>query len=195
MTYIDYKSFAINYSPADFEKIKFDWNGQHGDDFEDKNYQFRSQLCEAIHDDLAACKETLILDLFLELSKCAKETFGVYLRYHKFANELLERTGIKYFEQYMEGASQSMDTGMSSGLLNLSEERLVEILNHVKSKLAKSPQNVESSGYEFMLHRFENLYQNPENAALSYERSMAFAEKSISRRKASLWSKFKRIWR
>ena len=157
MTKNEIQTFAKNYSDKDFDRIKFDWNGKHGDEFEDKNYDFRMQLCETIKDDLSYSTEKLILDLYLELSKCAKETFGVYNSYHLFANELLERTGTKYFDQYIEGGSKSMDTGISSGRLNLSKERVFEILNHIKSKIANSENENEIGGYDFMLKRFEWL--------------------------------------
>lgn len=157
MTKKEIQTFAKNYSDKDFDRIKFDWNGKHGDEFEDKNYDFRILLCETIKDDLSYSTEKLILDLYVELSKCAKETFGVYNSYHLFANELLERTGTKYFNEYIEGASKSMDTGLSSGRLNLSKERVTEILNHIKSKTANSESESEIRGYDYMLKRFEWL--------------------------------------
>lgn len=157
MTTKEIQTFAKNYSDKDFDQIKFDWNGKHGDEFEDKNFDFRMQLCETIKYDLSDSSEKLILDLYLELSKCAKESFGVYNSYHLFANELLERTGTKYFDEYIEGASKSMDTGLSSGRLNLSKERITEILNYIKSKVENSKNISEIKGYDYMLKRFEWL--------------------------------------
>lgn len=151
------KIFAANYSDSDFDRIKFDWNGKHGDEFEDRNIDFRMQLCETIKNDLSRYPENLILDLYLELSKCAKETFGIYLSYHLFANELLERTGAKYFDEYIEGASKSIDTGISSGRLNLSKERLSEILNYIKYRIGNSENKSELRGYDFILERFKWL--------------------------------------
>ena len=149
--------FAKDYSSDQFDKIKFNWNGKHGDDFVDPNYDFRMQLCEAIKDDFSDCPDQLIVDLYIELAKSAKETFGVYNSFHLFANELLERGGIKYFDTYIEGASQSMDTGLSSGRLNLSKSRIIEILNHIKQKMNDSNENDNLRGYDYMLKRFEWL--------------------------------------
>lgn len=149
--------FARNYTSDQFNQIRFDWNGKHGDAFADSNYDFRMQLCEAIKDDLSAYGDQLILDLYLELSKSSKETFGVYLSYHLFANELLERGGVKYFDQYIEGASKSMDTGMASGKLSLSKSRIEEILAHIKNTINNSDNPRKIGTYNYMLRRFEWL--------------------------------------
>jgi len=149
--------FAKSYESENFSQIKFDWNGKHGDDFSDPNYDFRMQLCEAIKDDFSNCSDQLILDLYAELSKSAKETFGVYNSFHLFANELLERGGVKYFDEYVEGASKSMDTGLSSGRLELTKTRVDEILTHIKNKIKNHDNPAEIKGYDYMLKRFEWL--------------------------------------
>jgi hypothetical protein len=151
------QTFAKNYTDKDFDRIKFDWNGKHADHFEDKNIDFRMQLCETIKNDFSYSSDKLILDLYLELSKCAKETWSVYNSFHLFADELLERGGIKYFDEYLEGASKSMDTNLSSGRLDLSKERVSEILSHIKSTIANSNKESDIRGYDYMLKRFEWL--------------------------------------
>ena len=148
------KEFAENYSESDFEKIKFDWNGKHGNDFSDPNMEFRMKLCEFIKSNFALCSDQLIINLYLQLSRSAKETFGVYLGYHLFANELLERGGTEYFDIYIEGASQSMDTGIMRGRLDLSKNRINEIIALINQKLVDSP---NERGYEHMKERFEWL--------------------------------------
>lgn len=147
--------FAKAYSRTDFDRIKFDWNGKHGDDFEDANMDFRMQLCEVLKDDLSLVSDALLIDLYGELSKSSKETWSVYNSYHLFANEILLRGGIDYFDIYVEGASKSMDTFMSSGVLNLPYSRIVEILNHIKSSLLEDEKTCKSKGYDSMLKRFE----------------------------------------
>ena len=195
MTKNEIQTFTQNYSDKDFDRIKFDWNGKHGDDFEDKNYDFRMQLCETIKDDFSYSSEKLILDLYIELSKCAKETFGVYNSYHLFANELLERTGIKYFEEYIEGASKSMDTGLSSGRLDLSKERVSEILNHIKSKMENSENESEIRGYDYMLKRFEWLSEkNKKLVPTTYKNNGGKPAKTKDSNNNNFWSKLKSLW-
>ena len=157
MTELEIQSFVKNYSENDFDRIKFDWNRKHGDEFADTNEIFRIQVCETIINDFSYASEQLILDLYLELSKHAGESWGVYESYHLFANQLLERGGIAFFDAYIEGASQCMDTEISSGILDLSKERVSEILEHINARIAESQDESEIYGYEYMLTRFENL--------------------------------------
>ena len=157
MTDKEIQSFINNYSENDFDRIRFDWNGKHGDEFEDINEIFRIQVCETIKNDFSCASDKLILDLYLELSKHAGESWGIYESYHLFANELLERGGIAFFDAYIEGASQCMDTEISSGILNLSRERLDEILKHITSRIAESLDKSEIQGYDYMQKRFELL--------------------------------------
>ena len=55
-------------SNSDFERIKFDWNGKHGDDLEDPNMDFRMEVCEFLIKDFSIATDKLILDLYQELS-------------------------------------------------------------------------------------------------------------------------------
>ena len=57
-------------------------------------------------------------------------TFGVYNKFHLFADELLKRRGTDYLLDYIRGASHSMDTGMTSGRLTISKEQAKQLLEH-----------------------------------------------------------------
>ena len=135
------EQFACHYSPTDFEKIRFDWNGEYGDKFFDKNYQFRMQLAEFLLPRLRSVKLDLIRDLYLEMGKSSEATFGVYFNFHRFAQELLERGGVHFLTSYIKGASHTMDTALASGRITLSRERAVELLNFFdeKRKLSTDP--------------------------------------------------------
>lgn len=154
MTNIEYQNFAKNYSKDDFGRIKFAWNGKHGDDLIDTNYDFRMNLCQAIKDNLSIGPDQLIIDLYIELSKCAKQTFGVYNSFHLFGNEILSRGGTKYFDLYIEGASKSMDTLLMSARLDLNKERIIEILDYINDRLNEAE---PPKGYDHMKQRFEWL--------------------------------------
>lgn len=149
------KSFANNYSQADFDKIKFDWNGKHADEFSDPNYDFRMQLCMEIKDDLDNYSLELIKDLYSEVFACAKETWGIAMWASKFAEALLEKGGTEVFDIYMKGAIGSMDAGMASGNISLSPARASEIYDYVKKLCSESPENAKR--YEFMEQRFKWL--------------------------------------
>lgn len=157
MTNQEYVEFAKCYTEDQYNQIRFDWNGKHGDDLIDTNNQFRMHLCEAIKDDLSIAPDQLIIDLYQELAKSAKETFGVYNSFHLFANELLVRGGVKYFDVYCKGASKSMDTALSSGRIDLNKELQKEILDHIKARIKEGD---APRGYDYMEQRFERLVNN-----------------------------------
>lgn len=157
MTDKELKSFVKNYTTDDFIKIKFDWNKKYGEGFEDKNLNFRTKICELIKKDFSYSSDKIIIDLFLELSKCAVESFGVYQGYHLFANELLERGGVNYLNFYTDGAMRSMDTFLSSSKLDLSKKRTLEILFFLESKSSDDCLNMNPKTYEAMVRRFSIL--------------------------------------
>jgi hypothetical protein len=135
MTKQDLQIFIDNYSSSDFSKIKFDWNGEHADKFKDANSDFRMQLCELIILQLDSVKIELIRDIYIELSKCAKEAWCVYNKYHLFAQQLLTRGGTKYLIDYLEGSVMCFDTGLASGRVELSMKQKQNIFDYITDKL------------------------------------------------------------
>jgi hypothetical protein len=130
-----FEQFADNYnSSTGFEKIRFDWNGEYGDAFHDKNYDFRVELCEFLIPKLETVKLELIRDLYLEMGKSSEATFGVYNNFHMLAQQLLQRGGTEYLMDYLEGASHTMDTGLSSGRISLTKERALQLLEYFDEK-------------------------------------------------------------
>ncbi len=130
----------------------FKWNGKHGDEFFDDNMKFRISVCELLVKDFSISSDQLIIDLYLELSKSSKETWGVYRNFHLFANEILNRNAVEYLDIYVEGATKSSDTGMASGRLDLEPKIIKEIIEELKVKTKKE------LNYEYMIKRFEYLY-------------------------------------
>lgn len=130
MTEQELQRFIDNYTSADFERIKLSWNGKYGQDFEDDNYDFRVQVCEFVVPQIDNVKLDLIRDLYCETGKTSPMTFGVYVKFHLFADELLKRGGTDYLLDYIRGASYSMDTLMSSGRLTISKEQAKKLLDH-----------------------------------------------------------------
>ena len=126
--------FVDNYTSKDFDRIKFDWNGEYGDKFHDNNYEFRTALCEFLLPQLDFVNLELIRDLYLELGKSSEATFGVYMHFHLLAQQLLQRGGSKYLMDYIQGASHTMDTGLASGRIILTRERAQELLKSFDKK-------------------------------------------------------------
>jgi len=158
MTQLDFQTFADNYSSADFDKIKFNWNGEHGDKFSDTNYDFRMQLCEFLIPQLNKTKLELIRDLYLETAKSAKETWGVYNQFHLLGDELLKRGGTAYLMDYLEGSAQSMDTHIASGRLTITKEQAKQIVEFIDRKLREPLTDRERNLLgQLGKHRFEHL--------------------------------------
>lgn len=143
MTQQEFQTFADNYASADFDRIKMVWNGKYGNEFADEHYDFRTQLCEFLIPQLDTVKLELIRDLYCEIGKSSEMTFGVYINFHLFAQQLLQRGGTEYLLDYIKGASHTMDTAMSSGRISLTKERASELLEYFDSKKATTTDKEE----------------------------------------------------
>lgn len=156
MTQQEFQTFADNYTSADFDRIKMVWNGKYGNEFDDKNYNFRTQLCEFLIPQLDTVKLELIRDLYCEMGKSSEMTFGVYLNFHLLAQQLLQRGGTQYLLDYIKGASHTMDTGISSGRINLTKERAKELLDFFDNKRANTTNKEELRLLnDYIRHRLE----------------------------------------
>lgn len=156
MTETELQNFIDNYTSVDFDRIKLIWNDKYGQDFVDDNYDFRMKLCEFIIPQINKVNIKLIRDLYCETGKTSPMTFGVYNNFHLFADELLKRGGNDYLLDYIRGASHSMDTGMSSGRLTISNELAKNLLAHFDILKATSQDNEEQKLLnDYIRHRLE----------------------------------------
>src|SRR4051812_39600382 len=60
----DARRFAANYTPADERSIRFAWNGEHSEEFEDANHDFRQEVLAVALEDLGAFPIELVRDLY-----------------------------------------------------------------------------------------------------------------------------------
>lgn len=151
---MEIEKFIKEYSISDFDKIKFDWNGKHGDELKDPNMDFRMEVCEYLIKDFSLASDNLILDLYQEMSKSSKETWGVYRSYHLFAQEILNRGKTKYLLNYLQGASQSFDTSLASGRIELTNDEKKEILDFVDKQISNGTNSENRKYFEFAQQRF-----------------------------------------
>ncbi|MEM9549300.1 MAG: hypothetical protein AAGA77_25225 [Bacteroidota bacterium] len=147
--------FISNYSSEDFAAIMFDWNGKYGDELEDPNMKFRYEICEILKEDLNIASDQLIIDLFIELSKCAKACWGVYESYHLFAEEVLRRGSIKYLMIYLEGTMQCFDTILSSKRVRLDIEEKKRIYQYVQNEIKNTNSKSDMRLLEYALKHFK----------------------------------------
>lgn len=90
------------------------------------------RICEYVRQDFTQCSTPLLLDLYRSLAESTKHTFSVYTYFHLFANEILEREGVKCFDVYQTGARQSFDSLLASARLSLSSRRLKELVFYLQ---------------------------------------------------------------
>ena len=121
------QQFADNYTSKDFDRIKFDWNGKHGDDFFDPNYDFRMRLSTFLLPQLKEANVQLLRDLYVEIGKSSKVTFSIYSNFHLLAQELISRDWKENLIWYMKGAAQSADAYMSSARIVIDQEVAIDI--------------------------------------------------------------------
>ncbi len=147
-------AFIRNYKGTDFDRIRFDWNGKHGDELRDPNMEFRIGVCEYVVKDFSVASDRLIRDLYLELSKSSKETWGVYRNYHLFAQELLDRGVTKYLLDYLNGAAQSFDTTLASARVAVTDGQRADIDGFVQQALLTASDKRTQGLLELAIRRF-----------------------------------------
>lgn len=141
--------FIDNYTQDDFDRIRVMWNGKYGQ-------EFRQEVCEFVIPQIEKVNILLIRDLYCETAKTSPMTFGIYLNFHFFANELLVRGGNEYLLDYIRGASHSMDTALSSGRLTISKEQAKKLLTHFDYLKATSQDKDEQRLLsDYIRYRFE----------------------------------------
>lgn len=151
--------FIKNYSSKDFDKIKFDWNGKHADQFKDNNLAFRIELVDFIAAKISETNIELVKDLYIELSKFAKEAWGAPKHFNILGQELIIRDYKKYLMDYLEGASQSMDTYLDSGRIKISKKLAQEITEYIVEILKGKLDDNTKKLLEFGFERFSGLSQ------------------------------------
>jgi hypothetical protein len=78
----------------------------------------------------------------------------VYRSYHLFAQEILNRGRTKYLLNYLKGASQSFDTGLASGRINLTNMEKQEILDYIDQEMKNDLNQDNKKYFEFAQKRF-----------------------------------------
>lgn len=128
--YVEIQSFIENYNERDRDWLTLKWNGKFGPKFKDENYIFRQQIATLVCDQIHTVNLDLVRDLFIELGKVAQVSFSVFTHYHVLAQELLERGGKDYLFDYVCAAHISFDTFLSTANIQLSPERMHEIVSY-----------------------------------------------------------------
>jgi hypothetical protein len=148
----DVAAFIASYSIGDESRICFDWNGKHGDEFEDRNMEFRESVREAVLDDVSSAPIELVRDLFRAETQCSREAWGIVKGVGILAEELLRRGGLACLDDYLEGKFQSFDASCGSAfefdlplaraMLGAVRERLASMPDSAKAPLWRSGEDL-----------------------------------------------------
>lgn len=157
MTNQELQAFADNYKPADFDRIRYDWNGKYGHEFHDNNYDFRMKLCQFLIPQIDKVNIELVRDLYAETTKSSEATFSIYMNIQIYAQELLRRDWKKYLMDYMKGGTYGMDSYLGIGRIELDRVTAQQILDYMTNTLKTTTDENEKKLMTGFLQRFQWL--------------------------------------
>jgi hypothetical protein len=137
------QTFIADYTSADEDRIRFDWNGQHAEELIDTNLAFREAVVEVVLDDPKLVPIVLIRDLFRAETQFSREAWGATEGLDVLAEALLRQGGPAYVGDFLEGKYQSFDTNCGSAFdydLALAETMLRAVRSHLQSVSPDSPE-------------------------------------------------------
>jgi hypothetical protein len=105
----DVHAFIKNYTEGDEPRIRFAWNGQHAEEFEDANVEFREAVNEAVLADLDAAPILLIRDLYRAETEYSAEAWCISGDVGRLGERLLRDPEDRFVEDYLIGKDQSFD--------------------------------------------------------------------------------------
>jgi len=132
----DVAKFVTNYSGADEDRIRFDWNGKHAEEFVDRNMDFRESVREAVLENVSSAPLVLVRDLFRAETQFSREAWGIVDGVWELAECLLRRGGTAYLDDYLEGKHQSFDASLGSAFeydLPLAQAMLAAVQHRLRS--------------------------------------------------------------
>jgi hypothetical protein len=107
-------AYINNYKTTDEAQIRFEWNGKHASDFDDKNMKFRQSVRLAVLANLDKAPIELIRDLFKAETEFSVEAWSIVAGVEKLAEAMLRRGGEQYLDDYLIGRSRSFDAHCGS---------------------------------------------------------------------------------
>ncbi len=163
-------TFISQYNNEYRELISFAWNGKHSKEFEDLNQDYRRRIIEfIIENNHLYVPLELTRDIFLEESLWAIEAWCVYQKYHLIGERLLKDGGIKYIDDFLQGAFSSFDTYCSSRTMNIYDYDLISLINELKIRKRNSTDKETIKKYSSGIELFEKYIKgNPREGIVSF---------------------------
>ena len=141
----DVQGFVSSYDGSDTSRIRFEWNGKHGDDFRDANILFRRAVLNHVCDNLETAPLSLLRDLYEAETRSSKESWSAAQRLPELAQEFLTRGGPDCVEDYLRGRFRSFDGGMAASSFQVDLELAEALLQAVRERMSTTndPERVQ----------------------------------------------------
>lgn len=148
--------FISEYKGND-EQIVFAWNGQHGENFVDDNYEFRNQIIERVLELNGEVPLVLITDIYRALTSSSKEAWSIHTHINKITEMMLAKGGKSVSRDYLLGAMQSFDAFLSTSAIECPKDIASECLEFVKEKIKVESSEKEIQLWELGIERFTSF--------------------------------------
>lgn len=125
--------FIKNYQVTDKHQIDFMWNGKHGDELEDANYEFREAVAKSLVIGDIKGSDELVRDVFLVEAAFSAAIWGATMNLHELGTLLLSQARSKHIDAFFEGKGQSFDTDCDVNACNVPSSILQDIVNELST--------------------------------------------------------------
>lgn len=106
----DVPEFVRGYDRSDWERLRFAWNGQHAEDFEDANQEFRAAVTRYAIENPGEATAELLADLFQAHSEWSREAWCAPLGFEEIGALLLSGGGGAVLPRFAKGFVATFDT-------------------------------------------------------------------------------------
>jgi hypothetical protein len=141
------------------ERIRFDWNKKHGNEFSDTNSSFRRQVAEAVLAASGQAPLNLICDLFEAEALCSKEAWCISLSFAPLGGLLLTRGGIAVLDLFAANCCASFDSYTASHTMNLDPVTVAALYAETARRLKESTDEIDRKRLAMTLDLF-GKYRN-----------------------------------
>ncbi len=155
----DQSQFINGYS-GDDSRIRFEWNGKHGDAFSDTNSEFRDQIVAQVIADPVGVPVILLADLFDAITLCSQEAWSIDDRIEQIARLLLNNGGAAEARRYITGSMRSFDANCATSFAGCRRDVAEECLALAGRELDNAVGEDSRHFWEFAVERFELLLKH-----------------------------------
>lgn len=151
----DAEDYVRDYDRADPSRIRFAWNGRHGDQFEDANVAFRQRVLEVVLARGADAPIGLVEALFAAETEYAEQAWCVDLRVRELSQRLLDHGGRRAIETWLRGAYRCQDAFLTSARVRVPADRWLELARAAREWAANSATPDEQQFWRHGADEFE----------------------------------------